>query len=140
MDSVDSGIFIQISHGKLTTDFSSISFLLFNYGTGDYMIIGVIVEVAVGLMLIVFGLLIWKKQKVSLLHDYHYRNVKKDDIPAYSRMIGIGLILRGAGICLTGVLNLFESPLWWVPFAAGFAAGIPFMHKAQKRYNGSWFS
>ena len=104
------------------------------------MIFGVIVEAAVGLLIIVFGLLIWKKRKLSLLHEYHYRNVKKEDVPAYARTMGIGLILLGAGICLTGLLNLFESPLWWVPLVAGFTAGIPFMHRAQKRYNGSWFS
>ena len=104
------------------------------------MLVGVIVEAAVGLLCIVMGLVIWKKQKVSLVHDYHYRNVKKDDIPAYTRLLGIGLILIGAGICVTGLFNLFESDLWWIPMLAGFLSGIPVMNKAQKKYNGSWFS
>ena len=104
------------------------------------MIIGLLTDAAVGLLCIVMGLLIWKKEKVSLIHAYHYRNVKKEDIPAYVRLVGISLILIGAGICVTGLLTLFESALWWIPLVAGFASGITVMNKAQKKYNGSWFS
>ena len=85
-------------------------------------------------------LLIWKKEKVSLIHDYQYKNVQETDIPAYARLIGIGLILIGGGICITGVLNLFESALWWIPLVVGILAGLIVMNKAQKTYNGSWFS
>ena len=103
------------------------------------MIIGFIIEAAVGLLCIILGLLLWKKQKLSVLHDYHYQNVKQEDIPAYSRAMGIGLILIGAGICLTGVIDLLtRSALCWIAFVAGFAAGMIIMGKAQKKYNGSW--
>ena len=104
------------------------------------MIFGFIVEASVGLLCVVIGLLIWRKRKVSLVHEYHWKNVKKEDIPAYARTFGIGLILIGIGIAVTGVFNLFESPLWWVPVLAGFVLGFAFLHTAQKRYNGSWFS
>ena len=104
------------------------------------MIFGVITEAAVGLLCIVIGLLILRKQKINFLHEYHYKNVKKEDIPAYCRGIGIGLILIGAGICVTGVFNWVESAFWWIPMSVGFAAGILVLHKAQKKYNGSWFS
>lgn len=66
------------------------------------MIIGVIVDLAVGLLCIILGLMLWKKQKISLIHSYHYKNVKKEDVPAYTRLMGIGLILIGVGICITG--------------------------------------
>jgi FtsH-binding integral membrane protein len=104
------------------------------------MILGFAVETAVGLLCLVFGLLIWKKQKVSLIHDYHYKNVRKEDIPAYTRLMGIGLILMGVGICTTGFLNLFESAAWWIPMLAGFIAGFILMNRAQKKYNGTWVS
>lgn len=104
------------------------------------MIIGVIIEFSVALLCVVIGAILWKKQKVSLVHEYHYKNVKKDDIPAYTRLLGIGLILIGAGICITGVFNLFESSFWWIPMLVGFIAGLLVMNKAQKKYNGSWFS
>ena len=103
------------------------------------MIIGLIVEAAVGLLCIVLGSVIWAKRKVSLLHAYHYRHVKAEDIPAYTRLVGIGLILVGVGIAVTGVLNFFRSSLWWVPLVAGFTLGLTVMYIAQKKYNGSIF-
>ena len=101
------------------------------------MILGVIIELAVGAICIVLGVLLWKKQMVSILHDYHYKHVKKEDIPAYTRQMGIGLIIIGAGIIITGLLNLAESSLWWIPLLTGFVLGFVVIHVAQKRYNGS---
>ena len=104
------------------------------------MIVGFIVESAVGALCIVYGLLIWRRQRLSLLHYYHYKNVKEQDVSAYARLIGIGLLLIGAGICVTGVFNLIKSTFWWIPMLIGFLAGILVMRNAQKKYNGSWFS
>lgn len=104
------------------------------------MLAGFIVELAVGLLCIAIGLVIGIGKKVSLIHDYHYRNVAEKDLPAYARLIGTGLILIGVGICATGFFNLTKSDLWWIPLLAGFAAGFPVLHRAQKKYNGSWFS
>ena len=103
------------------------------------MIFVFITELAAGLLCIVLGLLVWLKRKVSFLHDYHYKNVKEADLPAYARLIGIGLIVIGAGIGATGFFNLAESSFWWIPMTAGLAAGIIIMSIAQKKYNGSWF-
>lgn len=104
------------------------------------MFTDVISYIAVGAVLAVLGLLTWKKQKVSFLHRYHYKNVKEEDIPAYTRQMGVGQILVGAGLCLTGVLRLFvKSPVFWAPFAVGGVIGLFIMHKAQMKYNGSWF-
>ena len=103
------------------------------------MIFGVVTELAVGLLCVGIGLLIWIKRKASLLHEYHYKNVKEAEMPAYTRHIGIGLIVIGGGICLTGALNLAKSSLWWLPMLVGFIAGILVMNRAQKKYNGSWF-
>ena len=103
------------------------------------MIVGFMIDLICGLLCIAGGLMIWKKQKISLLHDYHYRNVEEADIPAYTRRMGIGLILVGLGCILTGVLHLFDSSLWWIPMSAGFVSGLFVLHKAQMKYNGSWF-
>ncbi len=98
-----------------------------------------LIELAVGIPLVILGVLIWTKQKVNFLHDYHYKNVAEEDIPAYARGMGIGLIVIGSGICVTGVLEWLKSPFWWIPLAAGFLAGLIVMHINQKKYNGSWF-
>ncbi len=104
------------------------------------MIFGVIVDLAVGALCIIMGLLLWRKQKITILHSYHYKHVKKEDIPAYTRQMGFGLMLIGAGICIMGLLNLARSSLWWVPLLAGFVLGLIVLHKAQMKYNGSWLS
>ena len=104
------------------------------------MIIGILIEAIVGILCIVLGFLIWKKQKISLIHDYHYRNVKEEDVPSYTRQIGSGLIIIGSGILLTGMLDLLNSSLWWIPLIIGFSIGLIVIIKAQKKYNGSIMS
>ena len=101
------------------------------------MIGGVIVDWLVALLCVGMGLLIWKKQKISLLHDYHYRNVKKEDVPAYSRQMGLGLITIGGGIILNGILLLAYPSVSLIPIIAGFAVGLFLIFRAQKKYNGS---
>ena len=101
------------------------------------MVFGAVIDFAVGALCVILGLLLWIKQKVSILHDYHYRNIKKEDIPAYTRQMGIGLIIIGAGITITGLLNLAHSSLWWIPLLVGFVFGLIVICMAQKKYNGS---
>ena len=101
------------------------------------MIFGVIVKEMVGVLLIVLGLLIWIKRKLSILHSYHYSHVKEEDIPAFARLMGIGMIVIGAGICTSGILDIFYSPYWWIPLVAGFVVGFAVVFYAMKKYNGS---
>ena len=103
------------------------------------MIVGVIVKEAVGVLIIVLGLVLWFGRKVSILHAYHYKNVKKESIPAYCRLMGIGLSVIGVGICGSGVLDLLYSALWWIPLVVGFLVGLTIVYVAQKKYNGSVF-
>ena len=104
------------------------------------MLLGMIIDLAVGLLCVVLGILIWAKKKVTLLHDYHYKNVQPSDIPAYTRLAGISLILIGVGICVSGLFHLRASSRWWIPMLVGIVAGVLVMNRAQKKYNGSWFS
>lgn len=101
------------------------------------ILIGCLMTFLAGLMCIICGLLIWKKQKVSLLHDYHCRNVQEEDVPAYTKSMGIGLVALGAGLCLTGALLPLESFLSWIPAQLGMVTGLAITYKAQKKYNGS---
>ena len=66
--------------------------------------------------------------------------MKKEDIPAYSRQMGMGLIVIGTGIFMTGLFSLVNSSLWWIPLVAGFVLGIIILYRAQKKYNGSVMS
>ena len=70
----------------------------------------------------------------------NWKNVRKKDLAAYTRLVGIGLVVMGAGICLAGIVNgLTGSQKGMICFALGFAVGLVLMGRAQKRYNGSWF-
>ena len=51
--------------------------------------------------------------------------------------MGIGIILIGEGIFVTGLLNLFYSSFWWIPLPAGFVTGVVVILVAQKKINGS---
>ena len=105
------------------------------------VIFGVIVLFAVAALCVVLGLILWKKQKISLVHDYQHQNVREEDVPAYCRLVGIGLIVIGAGIGLDGFANLFyRESLGYLALAAGIIGGLIVMHRAQMQYNGGWFS
>ena len=65
---------------------------------------------AIGELLIVLGLLVWRRQKITLIHEYHWRNVRKKDRAAYTRLIGQGLAVMGAGIDRNGFLR--SSDTW----------------------------
>lgn len=94
----------------------------------------------VGLVLMVLGRRTWKTGLITFFHAYRYKNVKEEDMPAYTKAIGIGLMAVGAGPCVTGVLQLFtQDPLTWIPVVLGFLAGLFIFNKAQLKYNGTWF-
>ena len=104
------------------------------------MITELISFAVVGLILVALGLLTWKKQTPSFLHSYHYKNVKEEDIPAYTKQMGIGQIVIGIGLCLVAGLRLItKSKVSWLGLVAGLI-GLVIFHDAQKKYNGSWFS
>ena len=95
---------------------------------------------AVGIVLIVLGFLTWKKQTVAFLHSYHYKKVKEEEIPEYTKQMGIGQIIIGIAFCLTALLRLLSMrTVSWVVFIVGLAAGLVFILKAQFKHNGSLF-
>ncbi len=95
---------------------------------------------AVGIVLIVLGFLTWKKQTVAFLHSYHYKKVKEEEIPEYTKQMGIGQIIIGIAFCLTALLRLLSMrTVSWVVFIVGLAAGLVFSLKAQFKHNGSLF-
>ena len=101
------------------------------------MIFGFIVCMAVGLLCIIVGIVIWTKQKLALIHDYLVENIRKEDVPAYTKQIGAGMILIGAGCCAMGASLLLEriSP-GLVGMAIGILIGTIFLVRAQIRYGG----
>ena len=99
------------------------------------MIVGFLVCLAVGLLCVVLGIVIWTKQKLSLIHDYHVENIRKEDVPAYTKQIGEGMILIGAGCCAMSAGILLDSiGLGLAGLALGLLVGTIFLVRAQIRF------
>ncbi|MDO5559839.1 MAG: hypothetical protein Q4F95_09610 [Oscillospiraceae bacterium] len=70
-----------------------------------------IVLVSVGILLVVLGCLISFNNKINLIHSYHYKRVKKEDIPYFCKGVGNGNIIVGAGLLLFPPVNLLASQI-----------------------------
>ena len=100
------------------------------------MIVGAIILVLVSILTLVIGWLIWKKEKITLLHDYHYSKVSRENKKAFCTLSGIGLMIAGIGIGATAVLlGLTNSVLSFIAFAVGFIIGLALLLHAGKKYN-----
>ena len=101
------------------------------------MLIGLIVFFGVGILFFVLGTVLWKKQRIDLVNAWHTRHVKKEDVPEYTKLIGLALIAIGAGCVVTGIVAcILEEKLGWAALPAGFFVGFALIWKAQKKYNG----
>ncbi len=100
------------------------------------MIVGVLVTGGTGILIAWLGWLVWKKEKLTLLHDYHTDKVPPENRPAFCKLSGIGLIVIGAGALLSAaLLGLTGSACSFVCFAVFFAAGLAMLVKAGRKYN-----
>lgn len=100
------------------------------------MLVGVIILGIVGIVCTVLGYLIWKKQKISLLHDYHYDKVSEENKPAFCKLSGIGVTLVGLGIFVTAVFIGITNSVWsFLAFIVGFVAGITLLIYSGRKYN-----
>ena len=95
------------------------------------MLIGLLITAATGLLCIIIGALLWFRQQITLLHRYHYEHVRP-----FTRLMGIGMLLIGAGILVTGLqLFLLHRHFWYIPFAACTVYAIILFLTAHLRYN-----
>ncbi len=97
--------------------------------------------IGVGVVLIVLGRRTWETQTIQFLKEYYYRNVTKEDMPAYTKDMGIALMVIGAGPVLSGVLLLVsKSTVSWAPSLILFLVGFLLFNRATRKYNGTWFT
>lgn len=100
------------------------------------MIAGIIIVGAVGILFVVLGWLLWKKEMITLMHDYHVNKVSEENKAAYCKLSGIGLLVIGLGAVVTAILLCFsESPKGFIVFAIGFVIGLAMMLTAGRKYN-----
>ncbi len=100
-----------------------------------------IIVIPVSLLPLYFGFQIKNRQRIDLIHSYHHKSVKQEDIPQYTALMGTGMYCIGAGCLLYGIAALVStSALISLIMPVGIVIGFAIMHKAQKKYNGCWFS
>jgi len=66
----------------------------------------ILVMMVLGFISVLFlwmGYLIWKKQKINLIHAYHYKKVKEEDKKAYTNLMGKAMIVIGVGMLLSDI-------------------------------------
>lgn len=89
-----------------------------------------------GLILAVLGCVLWKKQKITILHDYHRDNVLDSDKKAFCKISGIGILVIGIGLVLSGIIvGITDSAYSFIAFGAGFVIGMIMLIYAGIRYN-----
>ena len=55
------------------------------------------------------GFLLWKKGKINIIHDYHYKKVKEEDKKAYTSIMGKAMIVIGIGIAISGIIGMLTD-------------------------------
>ena len=99
-------------------------------------IMGVIITSGAGVIIAVMGWLIWKKEKLSLMHDYHVNKVSVENKSAFCRLSGIGLVAIGIGLLISSViLFVTDSTYSFLCFAVCFVAGLAMLFTAETKYN-----
>lgn len=94
----------------------------------------------IGLLFMYLGFLLWVKEKINIMHDYHYTKVKETDKKAYTRIMGIAMIVIGIGCLLSDVASLFiGGAKSGIVFCGSFAVGILMMLYGQIKYNHGLF-
>lgn len=95
-----------------------------------------IIMISISLLFFILGYLLWKKQKISLIHYFHYSNVQQKDIKPYTEQIGKGLIIIGIGFLITGIIDFFTKLGYgWMITVISFVVGVFVIIRAQLRYN-----
>ena len=99
-------------------------------------LIGMLIAVVVGIIITVIGWLIWKKEKISLMHAYRYANVSEENKTAFCKLSGIGLVVVGVGVILTAVVFVITESLYsFLCFAVSIVIGMALVLTAGRKYN-----
>lgn len=100
------------------------------------MIPGSLILGLVGVLCVVLGWLIWKKRKITLFHEYHYKYVSEEHKKPYCAAAGKGIVVIGAGLLVTALLLPLTRSVWsFLGIVPGFAVGLTLLVYADRKYN-----
>ena len=99
----------------------------------------VVVAIGIGVLALIFiylGWLIWKKEKITLLHSSHYDKVSPSNKKLFCKISGWGVLLIGIGLLVTAIMiGITDSALSFIAFALGFVVGLVLLIYAGVKYN-----
>ena len=76
------------------------------------------------------------KGNVSLVHSYHKRKIKQENLMSYSKTMGVGMLICGLGCLMNLLARLFHLfILGKIGVVIGLVVGIVMMIYAQMKYN-----
>ena len=94
-----------------------------------------IIQIIIGIVLIIIGIFNMKGN-ISLLHSYHRKKVKKEDIIPFGKKIGIGSIIIGITIIIVGVFTILNYPIISnIILVIGLVTGFIIIFCAMFKYN-----
>ena len=100
-----------------------------------------IISAILGIVIIVLGIL-HTKGNLSLLHSYHKERVAEEDKAPFGKLVGLGTIIVGATLVVTGGLSVASSILTvdlsiisTVVLVVGLVAGLCLNFYAMIKYN-----
>ena len=93
-----------------------------------------IVQVVIGFFIVVVGVLNTKGH-ISLLHSYHRKRVKEEDVLPFGKTIGFGTIIVGFTVIVAGISELFFSGITNIILVVGFVPGFIVIVYALLKYN-----
>ena len=93
-----------------------------------------IIQIIIGLALIVVGILNMKGN-ISLLHSYHIKRVKEEDVIPFGKKVGTGSIIIGITI-IAGILTILNyTYISNVIIGIGLIIGCILIFYAMLKYN-----
>lgn len=94
-----------------------------------------IIQIVIGLALIVVGIFNMKGN-ISLLHSYHRKRVKEEDVLPFGKRVGIGSIIIGISIILAGICTILNyTYISNVILGVGLVIGSIIIFGAMFKYN-----
>ncbi len=87
-----------------------------------------------GIAFVLLGILMWRKDKIELLHYYHYKNVSKEERQHYVKIVGKIYIFSGGSFILSAIAFLFWK-YGWIISVIGFIMFLIRMSHIRNRFN-----
>ena len=98
--------------------------------------VGAIIVAVIGIVFVTLGYLMWKREKITLLHSYHYDKVSPSDKKVFCKISGWGVIFNGIGLLATAIIiGITDSALSFIAFALGFVVGLALLIYTGVKYN-----